>query len=34
MWQEYEKASRRQRNWNEIDGENKEVDSGDMVRHT
>ena len=30
MWQEHEQ---RQRDWNEADGENKEVDSRDMVRH-
>jgi len=29
MWQEHEQ---RQRDWNEVDGENKEVDSRDMVR--
>jgi len=34
MWQEHEQGSQRQRDWNEVDGENKEVDSRDMVRHT
>jgi len=33
MWQENEQASQRQRDWNEVDGENWEVDSRDMVRH-
>ena len=28
MWQEHEQ---RQRDWNEVDGENQEVDSRDMV---
>ena len=31
MSQEHEQ---RQRDWNEVDGENQEVDSRDMVRHT
>ena len=31
MWQEHEQASQRQRDWNEVDGENYEVDSRDMV---
>jgi len=35
MWQEDEQGSQRQRDWNEVDGENlQEVDSRDMVRHT
>jgi len=34
MWQEHEQASQRQNEWNEVDGENQEVDSRDMVRHT
>jgi len=34
MWQEHEQGSQRQRDWNEVDGENQEVDSRDMVRHT
>ena len=27
MWQEDEQASQKQRDWNEVDGENQEVDS-------
>ena len=34
MWQEHEQGSQRQRDWNEVDGENYEIDSRDMVRHT
>ena len=31
MWPEHEQGSRRQRDWNEVDGENYEVDSRDMI---
>ena len=31
MWQEHEQGSQRQRDWNEVDGENKEVDSRDKA---
>ena len=31
MWQEHEQGSQRQRDWNEVDGENYEVDSRDMI---
>jgi len=34
MWQEREWGSQRQREWNEVDGENYEVDSRDKVRYT
>ena len=34
MWQEHEQVSQRQRDWNEVDGENYEVDCRDKVRHT
>jgi len=34
MWQEHEHGDQRQRDWNELDGENWEVDSRDKVRHT
>jgi len=34
MWYEQEKASQRQRDWNEVDGENQEVDSKDKVMPT
>jgi len=29
MWQEHEQASQRQRDWNEVDGQNWEADSRD-----
>ena len=34
MWQEHEQARKRQLDWNEVDGENQEVDSRDKVKHT
>ena len=34
MWWEHEQAGQRQRGWNEVDGENEEVDSRDKVRRT
>jgi len=34
MWQEHEQAGHRQREWNEVDGENQEVDSRDKARRT
>ena len=33
MWQEQEKASQRQGDWNEVDGENQGVDSREKVKH-
>ena len=34
MWMEHEQEGQRQRGWNEVDGENYEVDSRDKVRRT
>jgi len=31
MWQEHEQASQRQRDWNEVDGENQDVVSRDKA---
>ena len=34
MVQEQNQASQKQRDWNEVDGQKREVDSRDKVRHT